>query len=137
MGSFCKKESTFVLLLRLAHVESEAANGFRETRVWFFFIWLLCVYVMTQLRPVKMLSALGLSKTRLLFFLGRPYIQKCVLLIKVWTTTYKPKISPIFYRCWICLRCCNIYNFLWCVRVYYKSKSLSIISSYIMPCGII
>ena len=61
--------------------------------------------VMTQPRPGKILSALGLNKARTDLFLGRPYTPKRVLLIKVWITPYKPSISPVLCRCGIRLRC--------------------------------
>ncbi|KAH9671519.1 SWIM-type domain-containing protein [Citrus sinensis] len=55
---------------------------------------------MTQPRPGKILSALGLNKART-DLLGRPYTPKRVLPIKVWITPYKPSISPVLCRCGI------------------------------------
>ena len=60
---------------------------------------------MTQPRPGKILSALGLNKARTDLFLGRPYTPKRVLPIKVWITPYKPSISPVLCRCGIRLGC--------------------------------
>ena len=61
--------------------------------------------VMTQPRPSKIFSALGLNKTRTILFLGRPYTPKCVLPIKVWITPYKSNISLVLCRCGIRLGC--------------------------------
>ena len=63
---------------------------------------------MTQPRPGKILSALGLNKARTDLFLGRPYTPKRVLPIKVWITPYKPNISPVLCRCGIRLGCYTI-----------------------------
>ena len=59
--------------------------------------------VMTQLRPSKILSTLGLNKARTILFLGHPYTPKPILPIKAWITSFKPTISLVLCWCGICL----------------------------------
>lgn len=64
---------------------------------------------MTQPRPSKMstpwivIETLSLNKARIVLILEYSYTLKCVLLIKVCITPYKPNISPVLCQCVICL----------------------------------
>ena len=54
--------------------------------------------IMTQPRPDKILSVLGLNKAHTILLMWCPCTSKRILPIKVWITPYKPSISFMLCR---------------------------------------